>query len=355
MAQTHIPEFPMAEAKKIVQELFKPNPVLYWVDFLTSDLLGWVAFVTAVRAPFLSLVQVLAWMVTGLSLYRAILFVHELAHLKKGTFKLFHAVWNLLCGIPLMIPSFIYIRVHTDHHKHKVYGTRFDPEYFPFALAKPYRIPLFPLTMFLAPLFFLIRFLVLAPLSYLIWSMRKPLWVLGSSLAVGGDYRRPLPQGREKWEGMVQEFLAFLFVTGIFTLMTRGILPWRTLLIWYGMAVTVLILNALRSLVAHCDRNPPDHIMSFDEQFLDSTNIPGNQVLTPLWAPVGLRYHATHHLFSGMPYHHLAEAHRRLMKELPAGNPYPLSIRKGLLSALTLLWEESRRNNQKGTRQKTVA
>ncbi len=27
--------------------------------------------------------------------------------------------------------------------------------------------------------------------------------------------------------------------------------------------------------------------------------------LPALWAPVGLRYHATHHLFMSMPYHNL--------------------------------------------------
>jgi fatty acid desaturase len=110
--------------------------------------------------------------------------------------------------------------------------------------------------------------------------------------------------------------------------------------------VFILFTNGLRTLVAHCYRNPPDREMKFTEQFLDSIDIPGNFLLTPLWAPVGLRFHATHHLFPGMPYHSLGKAHRKLLKELPAGSPYPLAIRKSLVSALFQLWQESS-DNQK--------
>ena len=41
------------------------------------------------------------------------------------------------------------------------------------------------------------------------------------------------------------------------------------------------------------------------------------EFITGLWAPVGLRYHATHHLFMSMPYHHnLSKAQRRLVNGL---------------------------------------
>jgi fatty acid desaturase len=348
VSQAPIPPLPMAEAKRIVQGFFTPNPLLYWADFLFFDLLGWTSFVLAVRIPFHSVLEPVALAACAFSLYRAVLFVHELAHFKKGTFRFFHLVWNLVCGIPLTLPSFLYLKVHLDHHKRKVYGTRYDPEYFPFTLAKPYRIPLFPLTMLVAPVFFLLRFLVVAPLSYLLPALREPLWIYGSSLAVGGDYRRPLPDRAEKRMGFLQELATFLCLALFFFLMARGILPWKALAVWYGMAVFILVTNALRSLVAHCDRNPPDHIMTFEEQFLDSTDIPGNPLLTPLWAPVGLRYHATHHLFPAIPYHFLGKAHRKLMRELPPGNPYPQALRKSLWSALAQLWRETCGNNRKG-------
>lgn len=337
-------EIPMAEAKRAIQDLFEPNPRIYWADFLLSDLLGWTAFVAAVRAPDFSLLQCAAFIVSGFALYRAVLFVHELSHLKKGTFVLFRAAWNLLCGFPLMLPSFLYVGVHNEHHKQRIYGTRNDPEYFPFALAKPYRMLVFPLTMLVAPGAFILRFLLLAPLSYLVWPLRKPLWVLASSLAAGGPYRRPLPDRREKRTAGIQEFMTFAYVAAAFLLMARGALPWKVLVVWYLLAVFILMTNALRSLVAHCDRNPPDHVMSLGEQFLDSTDIPGNPLLTPLWAPVGLRFHATHHLFIGLPYHNLGEAHRRLMRELPENSFYRKTWRKSMWSVLKELWKEASRN-----------
>lgn len=338
---------PMAEAKQIVKDLFTPNPYIYWVDFLFSVLLGWTAFVLAVRAQNFSYSQLISLVVAGFALYRAVLFMHELSHLQKGTFRTFQLVWNLLCGFPLAIPSFLYLDVHTDHHKQRIYGTKNDPEYFPFALAKPYRIPLFLLNMLIAPTFFLIRFLILAPASYFHLPLRKPLWVMGSSLAAGGSYRRPLPNKKQELMGFLQEFTTFVYLATALMLMVIGILPWKVLAVWYVMGVFILVNNALRSLAAHCDRNPPNHIMTFEEQFLDSTDIPGNPILTPLWAPVGIRYHATHHLFPGIPYHFLGEAHRRLSRDLPQNSPYPLAYRKSLWQALSQLWKESCANNAK--------
>jgi len=335
---------PMAEAKRAVRDLFRPDPLIYWADFLCCDLLGWTFFILAVRAPNFSLSQTAAFLVAGFSLYRAVLFVHELSHLKKGTFQAFRWAWNLLCGFPLTLPSFMYVGVHTDHHKQQLYGTKRDPEYFPFALAKPYRIPLFPLTMVVAPALFLLRFLLLAPLSFIVPPLQKPLWVFASHLAAGGTYRRPLPNPKEKRTALIQEFMTFATLTAAATCMAAGILPWKVLVVWYLLAVFILVANSFRSLVAHCDRNPPDHVMSFEEQILDSTNIPGNPILTPLWAPVGLRYHATHHLFTGIPYHSLGEAHRRLTRKLPKNSAYSLAYRKSFWAVLSQLWKESCRN-----------
>lgn len=347
MEGTTIHALPMAQAKGIVRDLFRPNPFLYWADFLLCDFLGWAAFILTVKAPNFSLLQISAYLLAGFCLYRAVLFVHELSHLKKGTFRAFRRVWNLVCGFPLLIPAFIYVGVHTEHHKKQIYGTRNDPEYFPFALTKPYRILLFPANMLIAPAFFILRFLVLAPLSYILPPMRGPLWTMGSSLAAGGPYRRPLPDAREKRSALFQEFATFLFAAAIFAMMVKGILPWKVLGVWYFIAVFILVSNSIRSLAAHCDRNPPDHVMTFEEQILDSTDIPGNFFLTGLWAPVGLRYHATHHLFPAIPYHALGEAHRRLIKGLPKDSPLHFALRKSLWNALRQLWKESCRNSGK--------
>jgi len=62
--------------------------------------------------------------------------------------------------------------------------------------------------------------------------------------------------------------------------------------------------------------------MSVTEQYLDSVNVPPPATLPALWAPVGLRYHALHHLLPGVPYHNLGEAHRRLKASLDPDSLY---------------------------------
>src|SRR3546814_19842054 len=77
----------------------------------------------------------------------------------------------------------------------------------------------------------------------------------------------------------------------------------------------------IRTLVAHLWENDGE-VLTVTGQFLDSVNVPPPGLLPELWAPVGLRYHALHHLLPGVPYHSLAEAHRRLKNALPADSQY---------------------------------
>jgi fatty acid desaturase len=88
--------------------------------------------------------------------------------------------------------------------------------------------------------------------------------------------------------------------------------------------------------------------MDFAEQYLDSVNVPGHPLLTTLWAPVGLRYHATHHLFPALPYHALGPAHRRLATELPDPTLYLQTTRNSLWDALRRLWLEARAHRRAG-------
>ena len=65
---------------------------------------------------------------------------------------------------------------------------------------------------------------------------------------------------------------------------------------------------------------------------------------------VGLRFHALHHLFPSLPYHNLAKAHRRLMKELPANSPYRLTESPSLTASLAELWRNSRAAGRRANR-----
>ena len=118
-------------------------------------------------------------------------------------------------------------------------------------------------------------------------------------------------------------------------------MPFDVLVLWYLVAVMVFILNSLRTLAAHAYRNPGEKPMTHAEQYLDSINVPGNPLITPLWAPVGLRFHATHHLFMSMPYHNLGKAQRRLVNGLSDNRLYLTTLRTSLWDALTRIWRES--------------
>ena len=99
-----------------------------------------------------------------------------------------------------------------------------------------------------------------------------------------------------------------------------------------GIAVISLtaLLNQIRTLVAHLWENEGE-AMTVTGQYLDSVNVPPPAALAPLWAPVGLRYHALHHLLPSMPYHSLAEAHRRIVAHLGTASTYEKGNYSGLL------------------------
>jgi fatty acid desaturase len=83
----------------------------------------------------------------------------------------------------------------------------------------------------------------------------------------------------------------------------------------------VALLNQLRTLVAHLWENDGER-MTVTGQYLDSVNVPPPGILPALWAPVGLRYHALHHLLPSLPYHSLGKAHRRLSAKFGKGSTY---------------------------------
>src|SRR3546814_4542941 len=86
--------------------------------------------------------MLVAAVVAVVALYRAGSFIHELTHLRKNALPGFRLACNILVGVPLLIPSFMYEGIHSLHHNRTKYGTVEDPEYLPLALMKPWTVPL---------------------------------------------------------------------------------------------------------------------------------------------------------------------------------------------------------------------
>ena len=102
-----------------------------------------------------------------------------------------------------------------------------------------------------------------------------------------------------------------------------------------------LTLNHIRTLAAHRYTSDGETISHLD-QFLDSTNVTGNW-MTELMCPLGLRYHALHHLFPRIPYHNLGIAHRRLAQQLPEDSIYHDATSPSIAVAIRdLLWNVRR-------------
>ncbi len=315
MIKENAKTFPLEEARGLVKDLMTPSPTIYWIDFLFSITLAWSAFTLAVLSPYFSFEWWAGYIVSSLMLYRSVLFTHELAHFKKGTFKLFRLTWNIVCGCLLLVPSFTYNGVHNDHHKRDVYGTKDDGEYMPFGAQNPLHIIGYMGLIFFLPFLFVLRFFILAPISIIVPSLGRLTWQRLSSLTIDLNYRRSLDQRDKLKTWRLQELLAIIYCWSAVLLVIAGILPIKILAMWYLASVLMFLLNSLRTLSAHAYTNPGDQKMSVSEQFLDSVDVPGN-FLTALWAPVGLRFHATHHLFPNMPYHNLAKAHKRLKNDV---------------------------------------
>lgn len=327
-------------ARDLTKDIAEANPRIYWSDFLVSTVIGYAALAGAILVGSTWL-AVLLGVVSALALYRALLFIHELSHIHRNALPGFRTVWNLLIGIPMLTPSLMYEGVHTIHHTRTRYGTVEDPEYLPLALMKSWSLPLFILISLLAPPALVIRYAVLTPLGLVIPPIRKFVWERFSALSINPDFRRRPPADELRRRFFWQETGASVWA--ITLLASTFFVGWRPLLIALAVFSLTAVLNQLRTLVAHLWENEGEP-MTVTAQYLDSVNVPPPGIIAEIWAPVGLRYHALHHLLPSMPYHSLAEAHRRLSANLGAGSTYDGSNHGGLASLVNRLARSTMRS-----------
>ena len=325
-----------AQVRKRFASTFQPEGYIYWLDLLLSSLLGWTAFWLSVQQPFGSLAYLAT---TGTALFaflRAVLFIHEIAHQKRGSLPAFECAWHALVGLPFMLPSLMYVGSHGDHHRPHTFGTAGDPEYAPLVHGTPLGLVWFVLSVCAVPILLPLRWGIIGPLSFVIPPLRKIVIQRASTLVINPAYRRPLPGKQYRFRWLVQEWAAALVTWLVGVSWYAGQLPDVWLAQWYVVTSGMLIVNQIRTLAAHRYDNTGRRL-SVAEQLLDSVNMCGWPALTVLAAPVGLRYHALHHLLPNVPYHSLGRLHRQLQAELPPTGVYQQTIERGILSAIRSL------------------
>lgn len=342
--------FSLKEAKALVKDLGRANPTIYWVDFLLTIFSAHALLAAEIRAGDWLPLEGFAFWAARLSLFaaaavlymRGVMFIHELVHLRGDSFRGFRVAWNVLCGIPCLVPSFMYYP-HVDHHRRKSYGTDHDGEYLELSHKHPVYMVLFILAAFIVPPLAFFRFLVLTPIAWFWPGLRQKVEQHASTLVVDIFYLRGDfgPKAR-RWM-LVQEAACFAWC--IF-LVLRGPVVEGTLFgeFWihaYALSVTLILINNVRTLGAHRWIGEGQEL-TFEEQLLDSLNYPHRPWITELWGPVGVRYHALHHLFPSIPYHNLGAAHRRLKAGLPADSMYHACERVTLTGAIAELWQRAR-------------
>jgi fatty acid desaturase len=334
--------------RAIPAEWFRPAPAVYWLDLLASAAVGWVALVLAIvsggrhRAAFL--------LIAVFALYRAVLFIHEITHRAGRDVPAFKLAWNALVGVGLLIPSFLYEGVHTDHHRQSCYGTEADPEYMPYGRRPPVLLVGSALASLVAPVALAVRFGMLAPLSWLVPPLRRPVAERCSALAINHRYVRRVPLA---FVGRAQEAAACAVLWTCVGLWWIGLLPGAAFFCWFLASAAVSGINSVRTLAAHrYDRDSGE--LSMTEQLLDSCTITTAGRL-PTWlaeaahalvAPVGLRYHALHHWIPSLPYHNLGRAHRLLVSTLRSDAPYHATVEPGFTPPLRDLLRRSRASSR---------
>jgi fatty acid desaturase len=317
-------------AVDLTKDLSTARAAIYWPDCFVSALVGYGALAGAILSHDpLSMAGL--GVLAALALYRALLFIHELTHIHRNALPGFRFAWNLFVGIPMLTPSFMYEGVHTLHHARTRYGTAEDPEYLPLALMKPWSLPVFVIVAALAPVALLFRSAVLVPLGALVPPLRRHVWERFSALSINPAFRRRPPEGEFARMVFWQELGASLWAIAMLGL--TQFIGWRPLVIALAVFSVTAVLNQLRTLVAHLWEND-GAAMTVTAQYLDSVNVPPPGWIAPLWAPVGLRYHALHHLLPSLPYHALNEAHRRIVTHLGAGSTYDGANYGGMIPLL---------------------
>lgn len=318
----------LRRAQRAIADLRRPKLGVYFFDLFVTASTIWIAMVVASRPGAGVLGFVVGAFGAGLALSRAVLFAHELSH-QRGALPGLRLAWHLLVGVPFLFPSFLYEHVHRRHHHVAVYRTEADPEHAPDARSFRARTAGAQLAALALPLLLIARWL-LAPISP--WSPRLRSFVLRrfSSLTTNAQYTPPAKRSRGD---LLAEIACALWSYGLVAALVMGALPLRAALAGAVAIAVAASVSDLRGEVLHRFQTT-GRIGTLERQVLDSVNVPSTNLVTRVFFPMGIGYHALHHLAPSLPYHAIEEAHARLLRVLGPDSFYARSTERSLASAI---------------------
>ncbi|MDB5446778.1 MAG: fatty acid desaturase, partial [Phenylobacterium sp.] len=85
------------EAHRITADLNRPEPAVYWTDLAITAAATYGGLAAAAQAH--GLAQALGAGLCLVALYRAVSFIHELAHLRAHDAPGFRLAWNAVIGV----------------------------------------------------------------------------------------------------------------------------------------------------------------------------------------------------------------------------------------------------------------
>lgn len=310
--------------KEHLQSGNKVNKRIFWLDLWVTAIFFWCFFILSFRTSSI-LVTGLLLFIASIFLYRGLAFSHEIVH-HPAQLKWFRWVWDLLFGVVSFYPSYLY-QSHLDHHKAEQYGTLNDPEYILLADKKK-TLKFLAATVFL-PIALIVRTL-LFPISMVSRKFDQLFQNKLHHFTINLQYQ-PKPFNDTIKKKICLESSACSFILyGYLVLLMLGVVSFQIAIYWYVVVLLALILNQIRFLFCtHHYTNISSKTLS--EQIADSVNYDSNSLLAIVIAPVGLRYHALHHLFPGIPYHSLKKIHHALQNNCKDSQVYQSTIKRQML------------------------
>jgi fatty acid desaturase len=301
------------------QKLSSPNKVRYWLDFGVTVAVSYAAFAGAVVSSVSAPEFWCCFVIATLATYRGNFFLHEVVH-QGRRLGAFSWAYLLFYGFVHKIPIVAYLP-HLVHHEVSHYGDHNDPEYAEWwadpALAVRHMLVL----VVVAPAGLMLRFGVFSAIvPWLPAVVRARLYARCSSFVLNPKYERPIDLWPRRTT-LVEEYGCFGYTAGFVGLSLAGYVPWTALVVWYAMMTAFFLLHCARAIVNHGYRRF-HHTATVEAMIADSRNVIGHPVLSELWGPLGVRYHALHHLFPQLPYHALPAVHVRLLEVLPVDHVY---------------------------------